>query len=181
MSDQDHSQDEEMTDDFETKSFANAELINPPNKLRQKVGYGGFDPGAIEKAERVITENKIDFTPTAEEFIGMMDNRVDMAERALVMGERAIEELIYPAMQLKAQGGMFHYPLVTDIAGSLVTFLENITSVNKDVLEIVNAHKTAINAVLNNKMKDPESAAAKALRSELADVCARFFRTYQHP
>ena len=45
---------------------------NPPNKLREKVGYGGMDPLRVERAEAFIDENELDFTPYAEKYIATL-------------------------------------------------------------------------------------------------------------
>jgi hypothetical protein len=174
--------DEEMTDEmsenFETKQFQNAEIIKTPNTLKKKVGSGGFDQATLLKAEKTIAENKIDFTPTAQEFINLMSDTIGQAQAALIVGERAVESLIYPAMQLKAQGAMFQYPLITDIAESLVNFLETLHSVNQDVLDIVAAHKKTISIIIQKQMKSSDTPEAIALKNELNKACERYKKTY---
>ena len=170
---------DDMNDSFETKQFQNAEIIKTPNVLKKKVGSGGFDQTTLMKAEKTLAENKIDFAPTAQEFINLMSDTIGEAQAALIVGERAVESLIYPAMQLKAQGTMFHYPLITDIAESLVNFLETLNSVNQDVLDIVAAHKKTISIIIQKGMKSSDTAEAIALKKELSNACERYRKIYQ--
>ena len=164
---------------FQRKKLRNAELIMPPNKLKEKVGTGGLDERVISRAQQLIESNTEDFRPIAATLIDLLETEIAKAQSGHLKGEAAIEAMIYPAMQLKAQGAMFKYPLVTDISGTLVGFLEVIKEVNKDALEIVIAHKMAIKAVLRAQIKGDGGAQGLALREELKDACMRFFQLYK--
>lgn len=166
-------------DQFQRKKLRNAELIIPPNRIKEKVGSGGLDEKIIARAQTLIESNAEDFTPIASSLLDIMDAEIGKAQSGQAKGEAAIEAIIYPAMQLKAQGTMFQYPLITDISGTLVGFLEVIRDINPDALEIVIAHKTAIRAVLRAQIKGDGGAQGEALRAELRDACTRFFQTYK--
>jgi hypothetical protein len=167
-----------MSDSFQDqKKMRKAELISPPNKLKEKVGSGGIDEGVLFKAQALLENNTIDFNPIAALLVDVLNEAITDAKNGTTVGEPAIESMIYPAMQLKAQGTMFHYPLITDISNILVNFLETVTNADKDVLDIVVAHKMSINAVLASKIKGDGGKIGKELRDALMDACNRFYKT----
>ena len=157
------------------KKLRRAELIVPPNILKQKMGSGGIDPAALVKAQETIDKNTIDFRPIAKELVEQLTAAVKKAQEGSADSEVLLEGMIYPAMQMKAQGAMFHFPLVTDISDILVNFLETVNDVDKDVLEIVIAHKMAISAVISADMRGTGDAKGKVLRDSLLDACMRYY------
>lgn len=166
-------------DQFQHKKLRNAELIMPPNRIKEKVGSGGLDEKIIARAQSLIESNTEDFRPIAATLLDMMEAEISKAQTGQQKGEAAIEAIIYPAMQLKAQGAMFKYPLITDISSTLVGFLEVIREINTDALEIIIAHKTTLRAVLRAEIKGDGGAQGEALRAELRDACTRFFQLYK--
>lgn len=166
-----------MAESFqEQKKVRKAELITPPNKLKEKVGSGGVDESVLFKAQALLENNTVDFAPIAAMLIDLLNEAISDAKSGNSKGEAAIEAMIYPAMQLKAQGTMFHYPLVTEISNILVNFLETVTDVDKNVMDIVVAHKMSINAVLASKIKGDGGKIGKELRDALMDACNRFYK-----
>lgn len=161
----------------EQKKVRKAELISPPNRLKEKVGSGGIDENVLNKAQALLENNTVDFKPIASMLMELLAEAVTDAKNGNIKGETAIEAMIYPAMQLKAQGTMFHYPLVTEISNILVNFLETVTTVDKDVLDLVVAHKMSINAVLASQIKGDGGKVGKDLRDALMDACNRYYKT----
>lgn len=163
----------------EQKKMRRAELINPPNKLKEKVGSGGIDENVIFKAQALLENNTVDFRPIATMLVDLLNEAIQDAKSGGTKGEAAIESMIYPAMQLKAQGSMFHYPLITEISNILVNFLETVTDADKDVVDIVVAHKMSINAVLASQIKGDGGKVGKDLRDALLDACNRYYKSRQ--
>jgi hypothetical protein len=153
-----------------------AKMVVPPNELKEKVGDGGFDEKMITRAQHKIEKNAFDFLPIAAPLMGLMDQAIADIRSGALQGEMALRTILHPVMQLRAQGGMFHYPLVTDICDILANFLETVKAPDKDVLEIVLAHKTALNVVLTQKLKDGQDKTGRALCTALTDSCERYSR-----
>ena len=153
-----------------------AELIKPPNKLKEKVGSGGIDMRVIQKAQNLLENNNVDFKPQATILMEVLTEAINDAKSGNAKGEDAIEAIMYPAMQLKAQGAMFKYPLISDIANILVNFLETVTLIDKDVLDITVAHRMSLNAVLAGEIKGDGGKIGKELRDELMDACNRYYK-----
>lgn len=161
----------------EQKKVRRAELLTPPNRLKEKVGSGGLDENVIHKAQALLENNTVDFRPIASMLVEILSEAITDAKNGNIKGEVAIEAMIYPAMQLKAQGSMFHYPLITEISNILVNFLETVTVMDKDVLDIVFHHKMSINAVLSSQIKGDGGKVGKELRDALMDACNRYYKT----
>jgi hypothetical protein len=161
----------------EQKRIRNADFVKPPNALKQKLGVGGLDPAVIEKAEKFIAEHTVDFGMLGAQLVQALGDGMSTAKEGGLPQEPAIEVILYPAAQLKAQGTMFHFPLVTRIAEILVSFLESVEATNDDVFEIVEAHKSALTYVLSNNLRDETSAHGRALQNTLQEACRRYYRS----
>ena len=81
-------------------------------------------------------------------------------------------------MQLKANGDLFHYPIITDIANKFLWFLERIYKLNSHALDIVEAFERSINMVFQQKLSGKVTAAGKVILNELDAVCTRYFEKY---
>lgn len=138
---------------FSQKPRRNAEFIKPPNMLKTKVGSGGLSDDILNKAENLLENNTVDFQPLAEMYLAGLMKGIDLAKESDPNDDQeyVISRMLYPGMQLKANGGMFHYPLVTRIADKLIQFLEVIERVDIEVVEIVMAFHTTIRAVVDRK------------------------------
>lgn len=156
----------------------NAEIIRPPNKIKEAVGNGGLDAQVLRKAQTALEINAsgIDFRPQAREMIEILQKAYDKASSGAATGTDAIEAMIHPAMQLKAQGGMFKYALLTEICNILVNFLETAEKVDQNSLAIVHVHLLTIRAIINRSMVGDGGPAGKELRDALMDACNRYYR-----
>lgn len=170
---------DDTTEITEVPKRRKAELIKPPHTIKQKVGSGGIDPRLIEKAQNTIDNNDIDFIPIGQQLVDEMESAIANTRNGLLKGEAAIEAIIYPAMQMKAQGAMLQYALVTDISDILVNFLETVSSPDNDVLDVADAHKKTLQLVIVKQMKDNKNAVAAQLRQALVDACNRYYK--HHP
>lgn len=160
------------------KKIRRAEYITPPNVIKRKVGSGGIDPEIIVKAQQNLEENTVDFKPIATELIAALDKGLQDTTNGAIKGEAAIEAMLYPAMQLKAQGAMFHFPLVSEISDILVSFLETVTiPPSESALEIVDAHKLAIGVVISSNMTGRPTMQGQELKTSLMEACIRYYKT----
>lgn len=159
----------------------NAEFITPPNILKQKVGFGGLHNDILDKAQSLLENHAIDFRPLGEIYLESLSNGIKYCLRADLSqddNEALIATMLYPAMQLKANGGMFHYPLITTISDKLIHFLEVIDVPDRDVVEIVTAFHTALRAILIGQVKGDGGQYGNDLQKALEDACFRYFEKY---
>jgi hypothetical protein len=159
------------------KKVRKAELISPPNVLKKKMGTGGIDEMSLIRAQEALEKDTTDFKPIAIELIKLLEEGIEAAKNGSAPLEPTIEMMIYPAMQLKAQGGMFRYPLITLIGDILINFLETVTEINKDMLDIVTAHKMAISVVIAMNITGDSDKKGQELRESLLGACTRYYKT----
>lgn len=160
------------------KKIRRAEYITPPNAIKRKVGSGGLAHEVIEQAQQKLEENTVDFKPIAADLLNALDIGLQNTINGAIKGEPAVEAMLYPAMQLKAQGAMFHFPLVSEISDILVSFLETVTIPPSDAaLEIVDAHKLAIGVVISSNMTGRGNPQGQELKTSLMDACIRYYKT----
>lgn len=166
---------------FNQERRRKAEFIRPPNTLKAKVGSGGLNEEIIDKAQHLLEDNTADFQPLADLYLAALTRGLEQARRGEDISDREtiISGMLYPAMQLKANGGMFKYPLVTHMADKMVQFLEVLAVPDADALEIVLAFHTAIRAVVMGRVAGDGGARGKELTGALDEACHRYFD--RHP
>ena len=127
-----------------------AEFIRPPHPLKAKVGSGGLSEDIITKAQKLLESAAADFTPLANAHLDDLTKAMEAARQNTdaEKNESLIEGILYPAMQLKANGGLFNFPLVTHMASKMVEFLEVIETLDTEALEIVSGFHATIKAVI---------------------------------
>lgn len=151
-------------------------------ELKEKLGDGGLNSRVIELAQRMIDNAGIDFLPLGQRFLVGLQEGARIAATRYGEGddEGLVNAMLFPAVQLKANGGMFGYPLVTAVAGRLVRFLEYVDSVNEDMLEVVGGFITALQALLMLHSQSRREAEPQGveLYKALDEACARYFQRY---
>ena len=166
---------------FNQPARRKAEFCMPLNTLKKKVGTGGLSEDILNKAQALLENNTIDFRPLAEMYLDTLLKGIEQARHPSkrMETEHLIAGMLYPASQLKANGGMFHYPLVTKVADKLVQYLEVISSVDAEVLEIIQAFHTTIRAILLGQVQGDGGKYGDELMQALVDACYRYFE--KHP
>ena len=131
----------------------------------------------MDRAQDLLENHTVDFAPLAEIYINQMKEGIDEAAALghKTSSEEAIGKILMPCVQLKANGTMFHYPLVTRIADRFVQFMEVIECLDEETLDISNAFLTAMNIVINGKIKTDGADHGEALVEELNGACMRYF------
>ena len=153
-------------------------FIDPPNLLQQKVGKGGIDPLRLKRADEFIDENPVDFTNYATDIMGRLDIIFVDAQEGKVSGKKAVDRITRPIMELKANGGMFKYTLVSEIAGIVLNFMENIDELDDDVYDIIRAHQNTLSIIIDNKLKGSGGREGRALAEELYGACRRYYKKH---
>jgi len=129
----------------------NFQVLNPPNLLKSKVGTGGFEMGAVERAEKVVESLRGEFEEIAKgEVVKLV-----AAATALLAAPSDIkkrQEVYMIAHELRGQGGSYGYPLVTRFGDQLCRYLDSTDSLDAKSLIIVKAAADAIAVVINAKV-----------------------------
>jgi hypothetical protein len=159
-----------------------AEVLRPPNTLKAKVGSGGISDAILDKAQALLENNVVDFQPLAEMYLQTLMKSIETAQvnHDKQDTETLIAGMIYPAIQLKANGGMFHFPLITIMADRLIQYLEVIVEPDLDALEIVLAFHTTIRAVVMGRITGTGGRHGQELLAALNEACMRYFERYPY-
>lgn len=166
---------------YNQKPRRDAQYINPPNTLRAKVGTGGLQEQILDKAQSLLENHTVDFTPLAEIYLEKMHSGLQNA-RVLpdqTENEDAIAEILFPAVQLKANGAMFHYPLITRIAERFVQFMEVVERLDDESLDIGEAFYGTIKLVVNARIRGDGGEHGEQLVEELNGACMRYFEKHK--
>jgi HPt (histidine-containing phosphotransfer) domain-containing protein len=158
-------------------TFADHEVIVPPNKLKkavQKLKPGEkapFDP--VERAEAALAELAADFSV-------WMDNectRLDAARNAIkasgiTAGNKDV--LFRAAHDIKGEAATFGYPLVAPVADSLCRLIEHTPDLAQLPLRLVDQHVDAIQAIFHRNTRGDVGKYAAQLAEKLRQVTDEF-------
>lgn len=145
--------------------------------LQAKIGSGPLDSKTVEKCQKVIDNNDVDFAPLAIQFLDTLKKAIEEARQGNVNLEESIQTMTQPVMELKANAKIFKYDLIGNLANVMLSFLEAIKTMDKNVIEIVDAHHKTLTAIVTNKMKGNGGVNGKQLEQELKDACKRYFQS----
>ncbi len=165
---------------YNQKRLRNAKFITPPNVLKAKVGYGGLSDAVLERAQNVLENNTEDFRPLGELYLKQMKDGIDYVAKLgrPTNEEEDIARILFPCVQLKANGGMFHYPLITRIAERFVQFMEVVEKLDAETLDITLAFYTTLKIVINGEIRGDGGPKGNALVEELNGACMRYFEKH---
>jgi hypothetical protein len=150
-------------------------LVKPENILKRKAGTGGFDECTLVKAQDMIQTNTIEFVPLANDLVFQLGNLLSAIKADPKNATKdQIGEIMYPLMQFKSQGALFHYPVITKMSHILLDLVENLPGFDSNVVDILDAYKKSVAAVLKLNIKNENNKIAKDLCRELGDACDRY-------
>ena len=148
-------------------------IVRPKNTLKEKVGTGGFKKENLEKAQKAIEENVIDFIPIANRYLAEL-SAVLSKEKDAVSSEGLYSAILDPLMQLRAQGAMFGYPSITFLTDIIVNLLDSLKNVDSTVVEIVQAYEKSAKMMLSTQIKDQDHKLCQAFAQEIKAVCKKY-------
>lgn len=143
--------------------------------LQKKVGTGAIDEKKVERAQEVIKNNKVDFAPIAKPHLDELSKSIK-ASLGLKNPENekeVLEAFMTPIMNIKANAATFNYSLVSGLAGTVLTFLEDVKKFDRKVVQIVDLLYKTILLILARKMSGDGGAEGKALQGAFHDVCQK--------
>lgn len=161
-----------------TEESPKVRFFRPPNIFKQKVGEGGIPPERLRKAQDFIESTQVDFRPFAEEYLEILEKTLRDYEDNVLTSREAIDRMTVPIMQLKANGGMFRYDLVSEVADILLFFLEKMERLNADSLSIIRIHLSTLQSITGNSLTGAGGREGRALVNELERACDRYIKKY---
>lgn len=152
-----------------------AQVIRPPNLLRQKIGggFGGIDASAIAKAEEALKAMSAQFGQWLQDEIVKLD-AAQVAIRTQGLTTETAEGLYFRAHDLKGLGSTYQYPIVTRMAGSLCKLLDEPGRRTEAPVALLDAHIDAIKAVVRDEIQTDEHPTGRVLAEALEAKVAEF-------
>ncbi len=163
-----------MTEHSEGSSV---KVIKQNYLLRAKIGSGGIPAKILEKCLRIFEFNSVDFSPMALEHLKKLETVIEDAKQRKLTRDEATTKMTAIVMELKANAGMFNYPLITRLATIMLGFLESMKDIDDDAIEIVAAHHNTLKAIVQKKMRGHGGSAGDNLEKELKSACARYYNS----
>ncbi len=157
-----------------------AKFYTPPNTLKIKVGSGGLAKNILAQAQQLLEENNVDFEPIALNYMEALRRGLDHAynPKTEASNHELMSGLINPIMQLKANGGMFDYPLVSKISDKMITLIETAKQPDSDLQDIIQAYHTTITAILHSKLRGEGGVKGDNLYFAICDACDRYHKKH---
>jgi hypothetical protein len=158
-------------------TFADHEVILPPNKLKkavQKVKPNtkvDFDP--VASAEAALAELADDFGQWMEQECIRLD-KARNAVRAQGFNQGNRDVLFLAAHDIKGQAETFGFPLVAPVADSLCRLLEHTPEIRKIPLDLVDQHVDAVRAITHKNTRGDSDSNAARLAEKLRTVTDEF-------
>ena len=143
------------------------ELFMPPNMLKAKAGggFGGFDLGAIKRAEGAMETIWHEFAGMAGESIAALAVAHRGYVEAASPDSRAT--LLSAALDLKGMAGTFGFPLMARVAGSLARLMDEAPAGKMLPLPLVEAYIAAVQVIQRANITTGDHKGTLALLAEL--------------
>lgn len=157
----------------------NIKIFKADNSLQLKAGTGQISDFLVSAADELILNNTVDFSEIAPSLLMRLQKSIHHIRSESAGGaerKQALSEVIAAVMELKANGAMFKYPLVSDLAATMLSFLEHIDSVDNDIIDLIDAHEKTLNTIIAKKLRGDGGAVGLQLRKELEGACDRYYR-----
>lgn len=142
--------------------------------LQQKTGFGEISAAAIQKSQKMMDENKIEFLPIANLFLTELEEALALTKSETEHSKKSIERMAAPIMQLKANGMIFRYTLVGNLAKIALEFLDKINEVDEFMLAIIEAHAKTLRRLINDDTKGDGGETGAKFQDELSKACGRY-------
>jgi HPt (histidine-containing phosphotransfer) domain-containing protein len=171
-----HSKKEKSLEKPSVSTFADHEIIHPPNKLRKAIKRASEKEAAedpVANAEKALAQ-------ISSEFSGWMDSecaRLDAARQQIkAEGFTKVtrEALFLAAHDIKGQAATFGYPEVASPADSLCRLIEHTPETTHIPLSLVDQHVDTVRAIIREGVRAGRAHTADALTRKLRTVTDEF-------
>jgi len=152
-------------------------VIKASDKLKIKTGIGSINQILIDKSQKILDENEVDFVPIMNGFLSQLGQAIAYAKQEEEPTRKALDDIIDPIMQIKANARIFKYDLVGNLADIVLTFLEQLNNTDQYIFEIVGANQKTLKHLVSKKVKGNGGDVGPVLENELESACNRYMNT----
>jgi HPt (histidine-containing phosphotransfer) domain-containing protein len=157
-------------------TYADHEVITPPNPLRKAVAPAGpDDDDPVARAEAALTQLSSEFSS----WMLAECERLETARQAiklLGMTEHSHDALFRAAHDVKGEASTFGYPEVVGVADSLCRLLEHTPKIDRIPVVLVDQHVDAVRAMTRESARIDRAEVAGELVRRLREVTDDFLR-----
>ena len=158
-------------------TFADHEVIVPPNKLKKAVerlkpgAKVDFDP--VARAEAALAELADDFSVWMDQECARLDiARNTIKASGITPGNRDV--LFRAVHDIKGQAATFGFPQVAPVADSLCRLIEHTPDIERLPLRLIDQHVDAIRAITHRNTRGDGNKYAAQLAEKLRQVTDEF-------
>lgn len=165
-----------MDQHFNQPAKRQANLITPPNKLKQKVGSGGLNLQTLSQAEHSLKTTAAKNAAYIDHYIQDMGIHLKYIKKfkECQTDEDVFTDLIGLVLSIKSQGTLAGCPLITDLSNILINFLETVETLDEKAVNIISSFQQALSK-LSDTFHDT-TAEEKQLVKDLYQACFAYFK-----
>jgi hypothetical protein len=140
----------------------------PPNKLKSKVGMGGFDEETIEHAQEVVKKYVAEFDDRALK----ISTELEACTKKLPQGDQVeINPMLYQRIykithDLKGEGATFGHPVISIISGILLKYLDCHDARRVSPI-VIKSHTDALMVILKHGLKSSDNQTVQEICKDL--------------
>lgn len=151
-------------------------VFTPASKaLKKKVGDGGIPAHILKKAQDYLDSNPIDFAPYAAHYLEQLVDTRNTVIKGEIDLDSGLKKIVDTVMQMKSNGSMFHYQLVSMISDVMLRLMEQVKTLDEDFIDILNVYLKVLEIVINKKITGNGGREGYALTQELHYACERYY------
>ena len=141
------------------------EVINPPNSLATKVSPTGGPnlETIVREAEEALEDLQESYVVWVRQDLEQLDKLLRQAQMTPDKAASKLKKIHQLSHDIKGQGATFQYPLLTHIAASLCTLLEDGKRSNDVLLALTRIHVDALTVVLKENIRGMGGAQGKQM------------------
>ncbi|NIA71025.1 response regulator [Pelagibius litoralis] len=155
--------------------------FRPANKLRDKLGPNAlrgqidFDPLVIQAAEERIQELVGDYSTWVRNYLDSMTDSHNALRQGAKETKHHVLNINQIAHELRGQGGIFDYPLITAFGKSLYeATIDTNAKITENRLMLVEAHIDAIRLVFTEKVRGKGGEVGGALLKDIEKAVKKY-------
>jgi len=168
-------------DSVAVSTFADHEVIVPPNKLKKAVvkhrGPSIDDP--VSRAEQALADLSSEFSQWMEIECRRLDAARNQAKHS-GLTDKNREELFRAAHDIKGQAATFGFPLIAPVAESLCRLIEHTPEPGRIPLTLIDQHVDGIRAIAHKNTQGDAETTALRLAHRLRQVTNEFLLHENH-
>ena len=147
-------------------------IINANYNLKEKIGKDVdlkdlFSPAAIKQAQEVIYSSTDEFLTYIREDLQLLEKHFANLDKAHIKDKDDIRAMSTLALSIKSRGGTFDYHLASYVADSFYNIIIEHAELNAPCLQAIRSHMDMIYVILNEEIKDTESAIGEKITTML--------------